>query len=225
VRETGRGIHIHVAEDGYDPSYARHISGTSVLRRLDRHGLLGPRAILAHGVHLDRDDVELLNERDAFLVHNPRSNMNNAVGYATRLGSVRNAALGTDGIGGDMIAEAQVAHWKARDAGRSTTADETARLLCRGNEVAARVFGEPFGRIEPGSVADFVVLDYDAPTPLSEANASGHLVFGLSSRHVRDAVVGGREIYRDRRFPMDVTEVYERAREQARRLWERVDRL
>jgi putative selenium metabolism protein SsnA len=223
--ETGRGLHLHVAEDPYDPSEARHRHGCAPLERLDRVGLLGPRTIVAHGVHFGPRDVELLNERDAFLVHNARSNMSNAVGYARRLGEARNAALGTDGIGSDMFVEVQAAFLKATDAALAHPPGHFAGLLANGGELATRACGLPVGRIRAGAAADFVVLDYEPPTPITEDNVAGHLVFGLSSRHVRSVVIAGRRVYTDRRFPFDVREVYAAARDQAARLWERMRSL
>ena len=77
--------------------------------RVDEH--LGvPRvdgSQLVHGVHLSEEEIDLINGRDAFLIHNARSNMNNSVGYNRHLPKVRNLALGTDGIGADMYSELQ----------------------------------------------------------------------------------------------------------------------
>jgi cytosine/adenosine deaminase-related metal-dependent hydrolase len=67
-----------------------------------------------------------------------------------------------------------------------------------------------------------VVLDYEPPTPVTEENVWGHLVFGISARHVRSVVIAGEPVYTDRRFLLDTEEVYARAREEARRLWARM---
>ena len=222
VAETGRGLHLHVAEDAYDVSSAHHLSGRDPLARLDAFGLLGPRSIIAHGVHLGAADLELLNLRDAYLVHNARSNMNNAVGYARRLGEARNAALGTDGIGSDMLAETQAAFLKARDAGSAAEPARYARLLAGGGDLASRALGSRIGRIRSGYAADFVVLDYDPPTPISEENVASHLVYGISSRSVRSVVIAGERVYTDRRFPFDVAGIHATARREATRLWERM---
>ena len=70
---------------------------------------------------------------------------------------------------------------------------------------------------------DWVVLDYDPPTPLSAENLAGHFLFGLGARHVRDVITGGEVIVeRGRSTRLDESEVRARGREEAARLWERM---
>ncbi|HAF48279.1 MAG TPA: hydrolase, partial [Anaerolineaceae bacterium] len=78
----GIGFHIHAAEGEADQEDSLLRSGKRVLHRLDQFGILRPQTILAHGVHLDQGEIELLAERGSWLTHQPRSNMNNAVGVA-----------------------------------------------------------------------------------------------------------------------------------------------
>jgi len=141
VRATGRGLHTHAAEDRYDATDSRHRFGADLAVRLDRAGCLGPQSIIAHGLYLTRDEMELINERDAFLAHNARSNMNNAVGYNSLLGGYRNSVLGTDGIGSDMLEEAGFAFFKHRDAGGLLWPPDFLAMLDRGNRILDRYFG------------------------------------------------------------------------------------
>jgi putative selenium metabolism protein SsnA len=225
VRETGRGFHVHAAEDAFDPSYSHRFHGKDTLERLDGFGLLTPCSIIAHGLYLSARDRELLSDRNAFLAHNPRSNMNNRVGYNGRLPETANVVLGTDGIGSDMLEELKFAYFKHRDAGGPLWPQDFTRFLQRGNEVLRRCFDEKFGRVEKGFKADLVVLDYRAPTPLEGSNLAGHLVFGAGSADVRTVLVDGKVVMENRRFSWDVSEVYARAREAARRLWSAMDGL
>jgi putative selenium metabolism protein SsnA len=225
VRKTGRGIHIHVSEDRFDLSFSNHLYGLSPLERLDGHDLLDEMSLVIHGVHLTAREVGLLEGRGSFLVHNPRSNMNNAVGYCGFLPGLANAAIGTDGIGSDMFEETRIGYFKSRDAGSGLSPSDFARFLCGGNLILERYFGGRFGRVEPGCAADLVILDYKNPTPLDERNVAGHLVFGLGSAAVKTVIVGGRCVYEDRRFPFDADAVYVEARKEAARLWTAVDRL
>ncbi len=222
---TGRGFHVHAAEDATDGAHSRAEHGREPLERLAAFGLLTPRAIVAHGVHLTPGDLERLNGADAFLAHNPRSNMNNRVGYLRVLEGVRNAALGTDGIGGDMLEELRFAWFKHRDAGGERSPQDFLPVLQGAHRLLERQFGERFGRLAAGYRADLVVWDYRPPTPLTAANLAGHLVYGLSGRDARTVIVDGRIVYQERRFPADLEAVYRETRECARRLWERMDRL
>ena len=117
VKETGRGFHVHVSEDGFDTSYSHRMYGKDPLRRLDDAGLINEKSLVGHGLYLTQEDRELLNARGAFMAHNCRSNMNNHVGYNTELAHVKNVALGTDGIGSDMFLESKFAYFRHRDSG------------------------------------------------------------------------------------------------------------
>ncbi len=225
VRETGRGFHVHVCEDTYDASHSHHVHGQDPLARVAAHGLLSDRAIIGHGVHLGTADRELLAASGAFLAHNARSNMNNHVGYQHALPSLPRVALGTDGIGSDMIEECRTAFFKHRDAGGTLWPPDFARLLQAGNDLVRGCFGATFGTIEPGAAADLVALDYRPPTPLVAENVAGHLAFGMSSADVETVIVGGRIVMEERRFPWDIGPVYAQAREAARKLWANMDAL
>jgi len=225
VNKTGRGLHIHLAEDLYDPSYSRHIHRKDLTERLEECGLLNEKTICAHGVHLTDSDIEKLNRHDSFLVHNARSNMNNGVGYAEKLPSFRNVALGTDGIGSDMFEEMKFAFFKHRDSGGEYWPSDFLDFLHSGNSLLERYFNMSFGKIEKNYKADLVIYDYQSPTPLVGENIAGHIAFGLSSRDVKTVIVNGVTVYENRQFPFDIEPVYEEASRAARRLWQRMDEI
>ena len=118
ARDGSSSLHVHVAEDPADVEDCRRRSGAGLVERLRRHGLLARRAMLVHGVHLSEDELQDAQAEGAWVIHCPRSNMNNAVGHAPTA-AFRRAALGTDGLDEDMLAEARVAFLKMRDAGRA----------------------------------------------------------------------------------------------------------
>ena len=126
--------------------------------------------------------------------------MNNRVGRMGALERVRNAALGTDGIGADLLEELRFAWFRRREAG-----GRGARRICcacwgAGSGCWSGWSALPIGRLEPGCRADLVVWDYRPPTPLLAENLAGHLLYGLSSRDVRSVLVDGRWVYEERRF-------------------------
>jgi putative selenium metabolism protein SsnA len=225
VGKTGSSLHIHVAEDRADVDDCRERHGSTIPERLGRHGLLGARTLLAHCVHLSPSDIDDIHRRGCWIAHNPRSNMNNSVGHAPTA-SMAQAALGTDGMDEDMLAEARAAYLKMRDAGRGDAMAATLQLLAGGHRLAAALFGLPFGKLDAGGPADLVVLDYDPPTPLHSENLGGHLLFGVDRSHVSSVMVAGRWLVRDRRLTtVDVAAVTARARAAAARLWEGMARL
>lgn len=225
IGATGRGLHIHVAEDRYDVSHSHHHYGLDPIARLAQAGLLNEKSLIAHGVFLSEQDVAVINDHDAFLVHNARSNMNNQVGYNPRLAEYRNVALGTDGIGADMFEELKFACFKHRDAGGTMWPESFLRFLHNGNTLLARNFGARFGCLAPGYQADLTLCDYHSPTPLRAENLAGHVAFALNSASVNSVMIAGNMVYDNRHFPFDVEEIYFLARQSAEKLWRRMDNL
>jgi cytosine/adenosine deaminase-related metal-dependent hydrolase len=216
---------VHVAEDATDLADAER-RGATLAHRLATLGVARRGSIVAHAVHLGHEEQAALARAGAWIVTNGRSNMNNAVGLSQASGA--RVALGTDGIGADMIAEAQshfFRHAEAKDGlaaealGRLVGAQRLASLLWEGEERAPR--------ITPGARADLAILSYDPPTPLYAGNVFGHVLFGWSTSCVRDTISGGRFVMRDRVVrgsdgQLDEREVASRAREAAARLWARM---
>ncbi len=206
ARRRGAWLHVHSAEDGCD---------AGSFERLERAGAVGPRTILAHGVHLTGAERERAAEAGAWIVHNPRSNLQNAVGYANVATLGPKVALGTDGMDGDLFAEARAAHLRGRDAYGPAHGIDAVRLVAGSGRLADEALGP-----RPD---DWVVLDYDPPTPLLAGTVAGHFLFGLGARHVRDVVAGGELIVeKGRSTRVDEAELRERAREEAARLWRRM---
>ena len=228
----GVGIHIHVAEGPEDEVRCQESHGMRIAQRLDRFGLLRPTSILAHCLHIDEAEKDLVAERDAVVVHNPRSNMNNAVGLFDMAGFLERGiltGLGTDGLGANMLAELFTAGILQKHSNADPLAgpfDALDALLFRNNpRIAGRLLGVDIGRLVPGAPADIALLDYTPPTPLRSENALGHLLFGTAvhSLRVTDLLVAGKRVLSNGAF-VDVDEeaVYAHAREQAQRLWDRL---
>ncbi|WP_025820545.1 putative aminohydrolase SsnA [Shewanella marina] len=225
MQVTGRGLHIHVAEDRYDVTHSHHHYSQDIVERLDSFGLINSKTLLAHGLFLSDKDAQILNERDGFLAHNARSNMNNNVGYNQLLSRFNNVVLGTDGIGADMFEELKFAFFKHRDAGGPLWPDSFMKNLFNGNQVLARNFGAKFGQLAAGYKADLTILDYVSPTPLLADNLAGHMAFGINSGNVDSVVVEGRFVYEGRQFPFDIAPIYAEAAKVAKRVWQNMDNL
>jgi cytosine/adenosine deaminase-related metal-dependent hydrolase len=126
ARSHGVGVHVHVAE------------GPDDVGAVER--LAAPTAddwLLVHGVHLP-DDHGLRGT----IVHNPRSNMNNAVGYARPTRFPNPVALGTDGIGADMLAEFQLAFVAARAVDVTVAPDVAWGWLTHGWDLFPEALGD-----------------------------------------------------------------------------------
>ncbi len=229
ARELGVGCHIHAAEDRADVDDSLERCGKRVIERLHDHGILGDRSIAVHGIHLSDAEFGLLKETDTIVVHNPQSNMNNAVGRSNVVRMLDEGllvGLGTDGFTGSMFDEMKVANLIHRhDAGDPRVGHDVAMRLCIQNNpsIASRLVGDRVGVLERGALADVIVLDYDPPTPLVDGNFGGHLIFGLTGGMVNTVVINGSVVYRDREFlTVDAVATRARARELAADLWERM---
>ena len=216
--DLGVGLHVHAAEAAID---------VHAVERLAATGGLDGRTLLAHGVHLDDHERELVADAHAWLAHNARSNMNNSIGRA-RIGAFDDRLpLGTDGIGSDMFEESRTAYFRLREDDSGTSASWPLARLADGTRLAAEIFDEPMlGTLLAGSPADLVVLDYDAPTPLDAETVAGHWIFGLGSRYVRDVMVAGEWVVLDRKLVRaDTQHLMHDARREALHLWRRLDEL
>ncbi len=225
IRKTGKGFHVHVGEDKYDADYSKENYSKSILERLDSFNLLNDKSILAHGVWLNEKDLQILNKRNSFLVHNPRSNMNNNVGYLKSIAEVTNLAIGTDGIGSDMFEETRFAYFNSKEENHKLNPSDFVNYLWCGNKILERYFNQKFGRIAKGYTADLIICDYNSPTPLTKENAAGHFLFGFSSQNVESVIINGRFVYCDRAFPIVLSKVYNKAKKSAKELWKRMDEL
>lgn len=180
------GVHIHVAE-GVDDAHAG-----SRLAHLAQDDWL-----LVHGVHLDTP----LKGR---IVHNPRSNMNNHVGYAQPTNKSNTILLGTDGIGADMLEESRLAYARLREFDISESPQTVAQWLRNGYELF------------PEAANDTVTWNYD------HVDSEWHVAFTPGTR-VTDVLIDGQLVIQDG-LPtrVDLAEVRAKAQEQSLRLFERL---
>jgi 5-methylthioadenosine/S-adenosylhomocysteine deaminase len=221
--ERGIPVQIHLSETEQEVIDCVAAHGERPAPYLDRVGLLSPRSVLAHGVWLDRDELELIAERGSVVVTNPVANLKLAVGGVFPYPQARAAGvqigLGTDGPGsnnsldlfGDMKTLALIQKHEARDAA-VIGAEETWDIAT--GRRAPLLGAAP--SLDVGQPADFLLLDAGAPE-LSFGELAAGLVYAASGSVVRTTVVAGRPIMRDGEIE-GAEEVLGRAVERARRL-------
>jgi putative selenium metabolism protein SsnA len=226
----GTGFHVHVAEHESDEYDSLTRTEMRAVDRLQKHGILGPNTIAAHGVHLDVREMEILKETGTWLTHQPRSNMNNGVGVAQVESMLRmgiKVCLGNDGFSNAMWEE-----WKAayllhkvhhRDPRRMGGYDLT-QMAVYNNAALANMFfpAAPIGRIAKGAVADLIFVEYHPHTPVTDGNLPWHIVFGFQQSMVTTTIVAGKVLMKDRKLiVLDEAEIAARAKEVAPRVWEK----
>lgn len=229
AEDAGVGCHIHVAEDAADREDSLTKYGTPTVNRLQGLGVAGDQSIFVHCVHIDESEMGILADTKTTVVHNPESNMNNAVGVTKLLKLLEKGVLvglGTDGMSSDMLAQMRCAYLLHRldNLDPRVAFVEAPQLLLQNNaEIARRQFGISLGEIAEGSPADLAIIDYWPPTPLNEANFLGHLIFGLVDATVDTTVCRGKILMRNKQIlSLDEERIAARSRELAPKMWKRL---
>ncbi|AIF51392.1 putative aminohydrolase SsnA [Pelosinus sp. UFO1] len=223
------GFHVHVAEDAADQVDAERKYGKRVIERLAEYDMVGEKSIAVHCVHINEKEIEILKTKDANVVHNPESNMGNAVGCAPILTLMEKGivvGLGTDGYTTDMFESYKVANLLHKHDRKSPSVawGEVPNMLFENNpKIAMSYFSRPIGKLAAGCYGDVIVVDYDPPTDLNETNVNGHILFGMSGRGVVTTIINGQVLMKDRKLVnLDEKEICVKARELSSKLWNRL---
>jgi len=229
ARRENAHFHVHVAEDRADVEDSLKKYGMPVLSRLEARGLLERPTLAVHCVHLQEGEREILKKHPVRVIHNPESNMNNAVGCAAipeMLAEGILVGLGSDGFTSNMFQEMEVLpllhKFQHRDPRTLDFGQIYQTVFLNNPTIAGEFFRHPVGALKEGAFADIIALDYIPPTPMTEGNFLGHLLFGLVNAPVNTTIVNGRILMKDRKFPhLDEERIKARTRELAASVWER----
>ncbi len=233
ARSLSVGFHVHVAEGEADEIDSETKYGQRVGEHLHARGVLGEQTLSAHCVHVNQNEINLLAQTNTKVSHQPRSNMNNAVG-TTPVQRMLDAGvcvgLGNDGFSNNMYTEMKAAyliHKSTAGDPRAMTGDTVMRLAYENNaRIASLFWPRPLGEISPGAYADLVFLDYVPYTPLTAGNLPWQIIFGVDGTHVTTTMVGGRVLMRDRvLLALDEERIAAQAREIAPHVWRRFEEI
>ena len=194
-------VHTHLLETKIQAGIARSRYGVTMVKHLDRLGLLNDRLSCAHTIWIDEDDIELMAGRGAIAVHNPESNLKIGAGIAPVAKMLRagmTVALGTDGASTndnlDLHEVMRLAVMLQRpfepDRSKWPTAADALAMATRSGGKAMRQEG--LGTLAPGAPADLVLHDLTAVPWLPLNNPLWQLVFGATGATVDMVIVAGR---------------------------------
>ncbi len=223
------GFHVHVAEAESDEEFNVKNFGMRVVERLDKFNILGNKSLAIHCVHINDKEMDILAKNDTAVVHNPQSNLNNAVGIADIIKMQEKGilvGLGTDAMTVKMPEELRVALWAQHIRNSNPTCGfmEVANTLLNNNrKIASRYWNLPLGTIEEDAAADIILIDYYPPTPLDETTYIGHIIFGLSQSVVDTTIANGKVLMENKILKIDVNEEEASAKSKKLtvKLWER----
>jgi 5-methylthioadenosine/S-adenosylhomocysteine deaminase len=211
---------IHAAETKVEQQTIRDRYQTSVIRLLNDAGALSSRTALAHCVHVDDEEIELMAQSKTNVVHNPLSNLKLASGFAPVCKMMEkgiNVTLGTDGpiSGNDMdmwlaMRLAATIH-KAANENPSAISSHEALHMATLNGARALSAQDMIGSIEEGKRADFILLDITGPHAMPMFDSVSHLVFSASKNDVCDVFISGRQVVANRKLlTLDMPDISQR---------------
>jgi cytosine/adenosine deaminase-related metal-dependent hydrolase len=209
-QRSGRRVHMHLLETRYQRAWLDAAYPDGGVRHLDRIGLLTPRLTLAHCVWARPDELELLAERGVTIAVNTSSNLHLRSGIApavTMMSSGCRVALGIDSQAldddNDALRELRLSHLLHAGTGFTTAISQTQMLQAAFNNGRFAVTNSSRGgAIEPGAPADLLLLDWgalDDDRLRDDLDPVDLLLSRATARHIREVIVGGRTIVRDRR--------------------------
>jgi len=220
-------IHIHVAESEMDQTDAKVKSGMRAVERLEKHGLIRPGSLIVHGLYLDDVELDILKKRDAVVVLNPSSNMNNGVGLP--LGTILKRkgirmVLGNDGLSPSVADGFKTLHEAMHLKDKSPNhfnLDDIQNMIKTSYTVTNEAFSINTGKISEGYEADLLTIPYSPPTPMNRDNAFAHLYYGLFHAFKPNRVfAGGRQIVRDYKLVDNLQKKVLNAQKSAQSLWD-----
>lgn len=223
------GYHVHVAEGKADRDYNLEKYNKGVVERLNDFGVLKEKTIGVHCIHIDSKEMDLLKASKSFVVHNPESNMGNAVGCSPVIELMKKGiivGLGTDGYTSDMFESLKVAniiHKHHLGDPRYGFMESQQMLFENNRKIANSYFDKELGVLKKGAYADLIVVDYIPHTPLNENTIGGHIIFGMTGRSVDTTISNGKVLMKDRKLVnVDEQGILATSRDLSANLWNRI---
>lgn len=224
------GYHVHIAEGIEDEEDSIKKYNCRTVERLARLGILGDKTVAGHCIHVNEKEMDILKETNTAVIHNPESNMGNAVGVPDVIKMYEKGillGLGTDGYTNDVLESYKVANCLQKHTHQDPNVawTEIPEMLFENNaKIANRYFKTPLGKLKEGYSADVIVVDYTPLTPMNEQNVNSHIVFGINGSMVTTTVGSGKVLMKDRKLVgINKGEVLAKCRNQAADLWKRIN--
>ena len=229
VTKYNTGVHIHVAEGLADMEHTQKNFNKTVVERLNDFNLLNDKSILAHCIHIKDSDLPILKQSKVNIVHQPRSNMNNAVGTLDIFKLLNHGipiGLGTDGMSADMKAELLVTPLIHKHVRQDNTIAFTESFNClfqTNPEIIKSITGINTGKLVQNYKADVLITNYYPKTPITKDNVMGHIMFGVLNNTIDTTIINGKICMREGKIPnIDLADISRKSTEHAQDVWNRI---
>jgi 5-methylthioadenosine/S-adenosylhomocysteine deaminase len=215
-------IHMHLHETANEIEQSRQQFGMRPITRLKQLELLGPGYIAVHMTQLTDEEIALIAQTGASVVHCPESNLKLASGFcpvARLVDAGVNVAIGTDGAASnndlDMMGEMRMTALLAKAVSGDASAIPARSALRMATLNGARALGldADIGSLEPGKWADITAIRLDRIETQPLFDPVSDLVYAASRHQVSDVWVGGRRLLKDRQLTtLDIEDISQKAR-------------
>ena len=218
-------IHLHLAETEGEVQDSVKQFGLTPVRYLYQLGILSPRLILAHGLYVDEEEIQMLADQGVTVVHNPASNMKLASGYRFKYSEMKAAgvrvALGTDGCSSsnnlDMVEAMKLASLLGKAWRKEPEAVTAKEIFHTATLSGAEAIHLKAGQIAEGFLADLCLVDLRMPAFTPNQNFISNLVYAANGSCIDTVICNGKILMQDRKVPGE-EEIMEKAADLAYKL-------
>ena len=218
-------IHLHLAETEGEVQDSIRQFGLTPVRYLRQLGILSPHLILAHGLYVDEEEIQMLADYGVTVVHNPASNMKLASGYRFKYREMQEAgvriALGTDGCSSsnnlDMVEAMKLASLLGKAWRKDPEAITAKEIFHTATVSGAEAINLKAGQITEGFLADLCLVDLNMPAFTPNHNFISNLVYAANGSCVDTVICNGKILMQDKKVSGE-EEIMERAAELAYKL-------
>ncbi len=227
----GVPVHVHVAEGPEDEEMCKDKYGKRIIERFEKYNLTRKNSIYAHCIRINDDEMEIIRKTGGYIAINAQSNMNNGVGISYWPKFEKNkipVIVGTDGYGSNLSHDLRFfilsPHQKEKRVAVSSPENLRETFFKNNYAIAEKIFNVRLGKIKKGYRADFLIADYNSPTPIDHENFMNHFFFGvIENLNIKDVYINGKKaLSGGTPVFVDSSNIYDRSRKISKELWERI---
>jgi 5-methylthioadenosine/S-adenosylhomocysteine deaminase len=201
AQEQNTYFHIHISETQKEVDDCINQFGCRPVELLHKWGVLGPKTILAHAVHLNDDEIKIIAKTQSVIAHCPTSNLklnSGAMDLQKYLDEGLNITLGTDSVSSNnslsMISEMKFAALSAKSVANNSTAGKVDDIFHISTRNGFQAFNINTGKIEEGALADFILVDLNNPFLMPNTNLKSNMIYAADSLCITDVFCDGKQI-------------------------------